>query len=196
MYRISTREQAWIQVARLLFARMPVVDQKELTEQIPGLGELDKQSQIIEAILKLVEIEAFRLERIGKGLPDISEQQISKLYQNPILYGSLISSLINMKDQPFGVDKQSAFQYIYRRIQEEVKIKREKPLEVHVSEKMFEKLLIEMKETKINSIPEEIQENFNEIIKTKEYEGFVVLIMGCSVTCDADIEDQKISFLY
>lgn len=196
MYRISIREQSWLQVARMLYERMPVVDQKELIEQIPNLDELDKQSQIIESILKLVEIEAFRLERIGKGLPDISEEQISGLYQRPILYGSLVSSLINTKDQPFSIDKQSAFQYIYRKIQEEVKTKKEKPLEVHVSEEMFEKLLIEMRETKTSSISEEVQENLNEVMKTKEYEGFVVLIMGCSVTSDADIKDQKISFLY
>jgi hypothetical protein len=196
MYRIPVREQSWLQVARMLYERMPSADQQDMLEQIPGLGELDKQSQITEAILKLVEIEAFRLERIGKGLPDISEEQISRLYGGPLLYASLISSLVNLKDQPFSVDKHSAFQYIYRRIQEEVRVKREKPLEVHVSEQMFEKLLKELKETKINTIPEEIQENLDEVLGTKDYEGFMVLIMGCSVTCDADIKDQKVSFIY
>ena len=196
MYRISTREQSWINVAKTLYGRMPIKDQEELLEQIPGLSELDKQSQIIESILKLVEIEAYRLERIGKNLPDISEKQISNLYRGPILYGSLVSSLINTADNPFSVNKQSAFQYIYRKIQEEIKKKQEKPIEVLVSTQMFEKLLLELRETKINVVSEELQENLNEIITTKEYEGFVVLILGCSVICDADIEDQKISFLY
>lgn len=196
MYRIPIREQSWLQVARMLYERMPSADQKDMLEQIPGLGELDKQSQITEAILKLVEIEAFRLERVAKGMPDISEEQISRLYGGPLLYASLISSLVDLKDQPFSVDKQSAFQYIYRKIQEEVRAKREKPLEVHVSEQMFEKLLKELKETKINTISEEIQENLEEVMGTKEYEGFVVLIMGCSVTCDADIKDQRVAFIY
>ena len=196
MYRIPIREQSWLQVAGMLYERMSPADKQDMLEQIPGLGELDKQSQITEAILKLVEIEAFRLERIGKSLPDISEEQIKRLYAGPLLYASLIGCLVDLKEQPFSVDKQSAFQYIYRKIQEEVRVKRTKPHEVHVSEQMFEKLLKELKETKINAIPEEIQEDLNEVMGTKEYEGFAVLIMGCSVTCDADIKDQKVSFIY
>ena len=106
MYRISIREQSWLRVAQILYERMSPVDKQSMLEQIPGLDELDKQSQITEAILKLVEIEAFRLERVGKSLPDISEEQIKRLYSGPLLYASLVDSLMDLKEQPFTVCQQ------------------------------------------------------------------------------------------
>jgi len=186
-YTIPTREIAWITIARLLFERMSNKDQAKLIEQIPGLSENDFDTQINEAILKLVEVEAFQIERLHKKLPDISEEELNVLYRSPIYYGSLVGCLISSEES-------STFRYLYKKIRDTIRASDEVPELAEISKEMFEKLLIDILENHSERMSKASIDQIKQVLKLKDFHNFAITILGCEVVATSEILEDDLVF--
>ena len=89
---LSIREQAWLKVALSLFQNLPEEMQARMIQAYPQ-NEKANCKEPYPLILKLVEIEAFNLERLKKNLAPLDENEVKALYQGSMTWGSLLEAM-------------------------------------------------------------------------------------------------------
>ena len=96
------RERAWMTLARDLFAALPQESQQILLKSIPEDCELLQAyglSDTDAVILKLVEVRAFEVGSVDKGL-ELSVDEKIDLYREPMIWGSLVEQLAFLHENP------------------------------------------------------------------------------------------------
>ena len=90
-----TRELAWLQLCKELFAQIPKEQREGLLRNLPLDGAALKQFGLIEesaVILKIIEVKAYEIDANKKGLTLIKGEKV-KLYEHPLLWCSLLQQL-------------------------------------------------------------------------------------------------------
>lgn len=168
---------------------MPEHFKEQLQNNIQLPSELNQVDRISASILKLVEIEAFSLERNLKNLSALEEDEFKQLYMGEILWGSLMSAL---KDETEEFKSPTAIDKIRHHIA--MWCAGHPPTYVHVSPTFFHQLIEEML-IRDPEAPDEIKQMFIYAITHKDYQNLSLTIDRCMVMCQPELSGDTIQFV-
>lgn len=186
MYELPLRERAWLTVARSLFEKIPQETKLMLASEANiNLSVTDSDAVII---LKLVEIEAFILERKLKNLEELSPEELDTLYKEQLLWGSLLSSLTATEElQP----ETSALSLLKYQILQWLEI--HPPTLVRVSESLFHSAIEEV--LQFANFSDAERKVYTEAINTQNYTSVRLGVFGCTIIADSSLKSGEIQFM-
>lgn len=99
-----TRELAWLETCKELLANIPSEQREGLLRNLPidceALQHLGLPG-VSTVVLKLVEVKAFEIEVIGKGLSLTPGEKVL-LYEKPAMWCSLLQQLAFIREESNG----------------------------------------------------------------------------------------------
>jgi hypothetical protein len=186
---IPLREKAWLLVAKSLYDKLPEYVKDNLQNNVQVPSELSKLDKASAAILKLVEIEAFNLERNLKNLGTLEEPELKQLYMNEILWGSLMSVI---KDESVEFQAPTAIERLRHHIA--MWCANHPPTYVHVSPTFFHQLIEQML-IRDPEAPGEIKQMFIYAMANKDYQNLSLTVDRCIIMCQPELSGDTIQFV-